>query len=401
MNIIYLSSTASGMHSSSIYYDLLQEFLEHGHSITIVYPREIRDKQATSYEIQNGINYLGVKTLNITKNKNMIEKGISTLIIDFNYKKAIKRHLKGVKFDLLLYSTPPISLIRTVEYLQKINNLKSLLMLKDIFPQNAVDLGLFRKNSFIHKFFRNKELKLYDLFDGIGTMSKANTEYLLTNTNLNSSKAFNLPNSIKVKKPNKNLSREYFDISDDKIVLLYGGNLGRPQSIPFLIECAKSIKDLNNVLFIVAGTGSEEHLIEEFINCDRQTNFKYLGALPVNQYNNLTSVSDIGLIFLDDCFTVPNYPQRILSYMNAQIPVISCTDCNTDVGVESELNGYGISIPSNDVKLWKEAVLKLVEDKKLREEMGIKGYNYLLDNFSVESSYARIIEEYNNLIKLG
>ena len=93
----------------------------------------------------NGIHILRVKIGNITKTKNLVKKGVSTLLLDYQYKKAIKKYLKHVNFDLVLYSTPPITLSSVINHIKKKHNARTYLLLKDIFPQNAVDLGMLSK----------------------------------------------------------------------------------------------------------------------------------------------------------------------------------------------------------------------------------------------------------------
>src|SRR5690554_1925636 len=94
MKIIYISSTNSGMHSQSIYFDLLTELRDQGHEITIVYGREARLNKDTELYTHENMQYLGVKTGNITKNKDLIEKAVSTLRIDSQFKSAIEKNLK-------------------------------------------------------------------------------------------------------------------------------------------------------------------------------------------------------------------------------------------------------------------------------------------------------------------
>ena len=81
MNILYLSSTHTGMHSHSIYYDLLQQFVANGDTVFVVYAREKRLMKKTAFYENGGIHYLGVKTGNISKNTNYIDKGIATCAI--------------------------------------------------------------------------------------------------------------------------------------------------------------------------------------------------------------------------------------------------------------------------------------------------------------------------------
>lgn len=122
---------------------------------------------------------LNVKTLNIQKT-NIEEKGIGTLLIENQFKAAIKKHLSDVRFDLITYSTPTITFTNVVKYLKKKNlDAISYLQLKAIFPQNAVDIGMFGEKSLFNWFFRKKEKALYKVSDFIGCMSPANVEFVL------------------------------------------------------------------------------------------------------------------------------------------------------------------------------------------------------------------------------
>src|SRR5690606_29105727 len=138
-----------------IYQDLLPKFRDEGHYITIVTPVERRKKISTNLQRKNGVDILQVKTFNITKT-NVIEKGIGTIAIEYQYLSAVKKHLYNKKFDLILYSTPPITFVKVIEYIKKRDDAFTYLLLKDIFPQNAVDMRMLKEDGFIHKQFAKK-----------------------------------------------------------------------------------------------------------------------------------------------------------------------------------------------------------------------------------------------------
>ena len=126
------------------------------------------------------------------------------MLLDPQMKSAIKQYLTYVSFDLIIYSTPPITMISTLKYLKSTHpNALFYLMLKDIFPQNAVDLELFSEKASFIGTFAIQERKLYRIFDKIGTMSKANTEYLLRhNPEPWSLKLKSSPNAIQITEHN-------------------------------------------------------------------------------------------------------------------------------------------------------------------------------------------------------
>lgn len=387
-----------GIHSRGIYSDLMQELVNQGIEVYVVYGREKRTQEDTQYYQQDGIHYLGVKIGNISKNKNLIEKALATLTLDSLFLRAIKKHLNGVDFDLVMYSTPPITFLKTVKYFKMRNN-KTYLMLKDIFPQNAVDLNMMRKGGVIHRYFQYKERKMYEYSDIIGVMSAANEEYIVRNNSTLRNKVELFPNTIKPNYDVLPLNRKDFGLDDSDFVLLYGGNLSFPQDVPFIISCLKSLENdlrMPDAKVVICGNGSKFDLLQNYVKNENPQKTILMNHLPVDKYQTLVSLSDVGLIFLDHRFEIPNYPQRVLSYLAARKPILLATDCNTDVGSDAVNNGYGYSVESVDSSVWLEEVYRLYSNKSVTMEMGEVGYQYLLDNFTVARSTS-IIQNHLNM----
>ena len=133
MNIIFLTmSTLKEVDSHGIYSDLMRKFRDEGHEVYIVSPRERRTGESTHLYETGGVLVLAVRTLNLQKT-NVVEKGIGQVLVETQFKQAIKKHLANIKVDLILYSTPPITFPKVIEYLKSTNpSAKTYLLLKDI-----------------------------------------------------------------------------------------------------------------------------------------------------------------------------------------------------------------------------------------------------------------------------
>ena len=383
-NLIFVTlSRINSLEEHSIYSDLLKCFSNNGYNITIVSPVERRFNIGTRLREVNHITYLDVKTLNIQKT-NFFEKGLGTILIKFNYIFSIKKYLSTRSYDLVLYTTPPITFYPVIKYLKFKYKSFCYLLLKDIFPQNAVDLGIIKKNSLLYHYFRNQEIKLYKISDFIGCMSMANLEYILRNNKFLDKKKVEVnPNSISINRINQYDNKKI----NQSLKLIYGGNLGKPQGIPYLINAIKACSDINNIEFVIAGNGTEDYLVKEWIKNENPKNVTYFPMLPQLEYDKLLLSADIGLICLDKKFTIPNYPSRILSYMEYGMPVICLTDDNTDVGKEARQNGYGYWCLSDDVIAFKNLVLKFKNNPQIIYQMGQNSIKYLHENFEVSNSF--------------
>lgn len=390
MNILFMSlSEIKSIKNHGIYTDLLREFINHNNEIYILSPIETRAHSKTKVIHEKNSTLLKVPTGNIQKT-NMIEKGLNTVLIEKRYKKAIKKYLSEIMFDLVLYATPPITFAGAVKYVKKRDHAKTYLLLKDIFPQNAVDLGMFTKRSILYKYFRSKEKKLYAFSDYIGCMSQANVDYVLKhNPEINPKRVEICPNSIEVidksvDDETKKTIREKYGIPLDKKTFVYGGNLGKPQGIEFLIKCLHSQRNNKEVFFVIVGDGTEYGHLERAAQKYPQKNLKLMRYLPKEDYDTLVGACDVGLIFLDYRFTIPNFPSRLLSYMQAKIPVLACTDSNTDVGKDVVNGGFGWWCESNDVTAFCNIIRDIVRDKDNRGE---KAFKYFKKNYSSRRSY--------------
>lgn len=399
--LIFLTmSRITDIERRGVYTDVLRKFRSEGWGVYIVTPHERSLGMPTELVEKNGVQILGVKTLNLQKTS-AIEKGIGQVTVESLYKSAIKKYFKGIHFDLILYSTPPITFPKVIQYLKAVNpQAKTYLLLKDIFPQNAVDLGMMSKSGVkgvLYRFFRTKEKKLYALSDHIGCMSPANVAYVLKhNPEISPDRVEVAPNSVELHPSDttENIDRvavrQKHGLPVDKPIFIYGGNLGKPQGVPFLIKCLNANVNRKDCFFVVIGTGTELPKLMQWYNERKPQSVKVMKGLPRQEYEELANSCDVGLIFLDHRFTIPNYPSRLLPYLMTKKPILAATDPNCDTGKIAEENGYGLWCESDSVEGFTSAVDKML--KSNLNEMGERGYDFLCKNYLVDNTYQAIVK---------
>ena len=399
MNILFLTLLDfESIEEHNIYTDLLRKFSQYGHNIYAISPIERRKKQNTHLIKENDVTILKLKIGN-TQKTNIIEKGISTILIEGQLIRAIKKYFSDIKFDLVLYATPPVTIAGTVRYIKKRDGALSYLMLKDIFPQNAVDLKMLKKKGMLYAFFRKKEKQLYDCSDYIGCPSPENINFIRCNNPhispekveicVNCMEPYGkIPNSEEI----KNIRKEY-NLPINRRLFLYGGNLGKPQGIDFLQECLNKTKDLKDAYFLIVGDGTERESLKKFIDNHKLENVRLLEYLPKDEFDRLTTACDVGMIFLNYLTTTPNTPSRLLAYTNAAIPVLAVTDPCTDVGKIIEEGKFGWSCLSNDVNKYYEEIRKIIAIEDM-SELKANSYAYLLNHYIPEYAYNSIIQHF-------
>lgn len=401
MTILFLTMVKiNSFAERGIYTDLLRKFHQEGHTVYAVCPLERRERKNTYLQIENEGSILHVKTLNLQKT-NVIEKGLGTLAIEYQFLTAIKKHLSNVKFDVVIYSTPPITFAKVIHYIKKRDGAYAYLLLKDIFPQNAVDMKMLKKNGILHQFFLNKERKLYSLSDTIGCMSEANRTYVLQhNSFLDEDKVEVNPNTIEPKEFEITISekehiKSKYELPLDKKIFVYGGNLGKPQGIDFLLETLLATRN-DNVFFLIVGTGTEFDRIQNWFKDKQPNNARLLAGLPKDEYDLLLQACDVGLLFLHRDFTIPNFPSRMLSYLEMKIPILAATDVATDIGKIIEMNGCGYGVISGDLNRMLQRIDDLVSDDDRLKVMQERAWQLLQKEYLVNRSYHLIHEKLRN-----
>lgn len=401
MKILYIATSFPKEGTgATIYTDLAEALHAKGHEITVAVSEQKRNQSATTLGKERGFRVLRA-VVGDYYDVGFIKKGVVTMLLPFIMKKEIKKHLGKEAFDLVLFETPPITNAGVVSWAKKHFKCKSYLMLKDIFPQNGADLGILGSGivgKVIFTYFKYKEAFLYKTADTIGCMSEGNKKYLLEhNPKIQASKVELFPNA-------KNITDDYecheytvrpkLGIPDEACVFLFGGNMGKPQYVELLAAAAKEFKDDENVFFLFVGRGTEKHILSEAIEANGIKNAVAMDNLPREEYEQLTKESDVGLITLDPRFTIPNYPSRILSYMDYAKPVLAATDSVTDMKeliVEADCGEW---VCSEDEKAFFRKIKEISVDPEKRKKQGENGREYMKQHFTVERC-VKILEKSN------
>ena len=188
--------------------------------------------------------------------------------------------------------------------------------------------------------------------------------------------------------------RQKYAFPIGKTIFVYGGNLGKPQGIPFFIECLRTQLENSSAFFLIVGSGTEYGALEDFFQREKPTNMLLMKSLPKEDYDRMIAACDVGMIFLDHRCKLPNFPSRLLSYMQADLPVLACTDPITDIGKVIVDGGFGWWCESDDANQFYNIVNRVLTHCSELPQMGKNGKEYLKKHFTVEETYKKIMKIY-------
>ncbi len=395
MKVVFLMFAFPDMNESfNMYTTLVEEFVKYGHEVSVVAP----GSEMTGIYFENNIPVLRVRTLPIKNVPNYL-KGISNLLLPFQFRRAMNKFYRGKSFDLIISPTPPITLVDLAAKLKTKNKSKFYLILRDIFPQNAVDLDFIKEDGLLHKYFKRKEKKLYNEADFIGCMSKGNIEYVLKhNSTVPISKIHELKNFQKQYLGfgfNKDELKRKYEL-ENKFVVVFGGNMGKPQQLENVLALAESVLSYPEIVFLLLGEGVQMNNLEKEINRIGLVNIKIERTIPKQEYQDLLSSCNVGLISLNEKFTIPNIPSKALDYFNVGIPILASLDKSTDFGEILEKEQCGLWSYAGDHVQLRNNLLELYSNGEFLMGLGKNGKRYFINNLKPEIAYLTIIQAVNS-----
>lgn len=399
MNILFISIAWPAPGNQNLYSNLMDEFVLHGHSVSVAATHHENAQSERDLTEENGISVLRIHSGKIMKTS-YLKKAIVLLTLGGKLKKAIYRNFGNERFDLIIAPTPPITLSVLYKKLKRKYQASFYLLLKDIWPQDAVDQNVFKKHSIPWIYFRLFEKRLYKVADYIGTMSPLGAKYIRSkNSFIPLHKVEVCPNSIRPANVISNKSgheiRDKYGIPRDACVFIFSGNLGVGHGLHFLLEAFQALSDYSGAYFVIGGAGTHYSFLESKLAETSPGNVFLYNWLPREDFEKILTTSDVGLILLNK-YTSPQFPSRLLSYLEYSKAVLCAVNDRTDIGTIVEQEGCGRTVNHGDLESFLDAVRFLSEHPEERKRMGENSRNLIMDRYTVSHSYKIIMNHFDS-----
>jgi glycosyltransferase involved in cell wall biosynthesis len=339
--------------------DLAREIVQQGHELTIILP----DPEITGrYQTENfdGAVVLRLKTIAFKENA-YVRRTLAELLLPLFMRANLDRSpLAKECWDGILWYSPSIFFGPLIQELKRRSGCKAYLIIRDIFPEWALELGILRRGP-VYWFFRAVAARQYQAADIIGVQSRGNLAYF-------GARQYNTSHSLEVLAnwlAPATVEPCSIDIGKTPIagrkIAVYAGNMGIAQGMDIVIELAEAMIERPDVGFLLVGRGSEVGRLKERVATKGLDNVVFANEIAPDQIPALYSQCHIGLVVLDPRHKSHNIPGKFISYMQNGLSVLASVNAGNDLADMIRREKVGAVCEDNDVTSLAKAFTELLE----------------------------------------
>ncbi|MDO8581271.1 MAG: glycosyltransferase family 4 protein [bacterium] len=374
---------------SNMVREFAEELVQRGHAVTVLtgWPQynlseEDRQRVFITDSVENGVRVLRIKTLPTHKVPYII-RGIGQVFLPFLFLRAFKKYVRDSVDAVVVYS-PHLPLTKVGTAIKKQYGARYILNIQDIFPQNAIDLGVL-KNKMLIRYFEDMERRAYAAADVVTTCTENARQFLTTRKGLSEAKVMCVPNWIDIRQyaraGARGVYRKKYNLGN-RFVLLFPGIFGPSQGLDFVIEVARRVADLTDICFLFVGDGTEKEKIQALTKKYHCANVQFELFVSLHEFPRLLQDADVGLLALKHDSGTPTVPGKFFGFLAARLPVLGFLNKESEGHRLIQESGCGYSCLSDDVGQAEALVRTMYGKRGQLSDFGEKGFAYVQKHFS-------------------
>lgn len=310
--------------------DLSREFARQGHELTVILPSD-DIKEGWSLEQVDGIRILRLRAPKI-KDITYIRRTVNEFLMPFFmsyyfYKSPMAKQC----WDGVVWYAPSIFHGPFIRKLKRDNTCRSYLVIRDIFPEWAVDMALMSRKGLPYFFFNAVAKYQYSVANVIGVQTPGNLKYFKKWKNKSGRDIEVLQNWL-ADVPVSSCSIQISEtILAGRKIFVYAGNMGVAQNVGILLDLAQRLQSREDIGFLFVGRGRDAEMLCNDAHSRGLNNVLFHDEIHPDEIPGLYSQCSVGLIALDVRHKSHNIPGKFLTYMQSGLPVLANINPGNDL----------------------------------------------------------------------
>ncbi len=302
------------------------------------------------------------------------------------------------KINFIISPSPPLSIGFISLLISKIKGAKAIYNVQEIYPDLLINQGSL-KSTFLINILKRLERFIYNKSNAVTTIDQVFYSNIAPRFN-DSKKLHIIPNFVDTDlyRPlkNKGLLPSIFGEGNDKIKIMYAGNIGYFQDWEPVLYAAKELIN-ENLEFWIIGEGVQKDFLEKEVQSQNLTNIRIFPYQSRSLMPILNNHADIHFIAINQQLEHEGFPSKVYTIMACAKPLVVVTGDKTPLHIF--LNGKNCAeliVEKRNINFTK-SIRKLANDSILREQLGQNGYNEIVKNYSKKVIIAKYVNLFNSL----
>lgn len=369
--------------------DLSREFVRQGHELTVLLPStDISD--SWKIERMDGVQVLRLRALK-TKDINYVSRTIGEFLMPYAMRRNLnKSPLATQKWDGVVLYAPSIFHGPLANSLKKRSGCKGYLIIRDIFPEWAVDMGLMGRG-LPYQFFNAIAQYQYSVADVIGVQTLGNRVYFKNWLKKNNGTLEVLQNWLGKPAEERCVIRLNETSLAGRKVFVYAGNMGVAQGMDIVLHLAEKMIVRSDVGFLLVGRGSEVQRLKNYIQERDLSNVLFFDEIDPDQIPDLYAQCSVGLVALDPRHKSHNIPGKFLTYMQSGLPVLANINPGNDLAQMIRDKRVGQVCETNQVDELLQLTEKLLDQIQTDSGLSARCTALFEREFAVENTVKQIV----------
>jgi colanic acid biosynthesis glycosyl transferase WcaI len=263
--------------------------------------------------------------------------------------------------DVTYIVSPDLSLAFTASVIARAMRVRRVVMVQDVMPDAAVELGMLRGGSTI-RLAQWMARTIYDTADEIVTLGEGMRERIQRYTT-HGEKISLLPNTVDGAElaPRPGLGRSFRDrfVAEGTFAVVHAGNMGRKQDLDLLLRTAELLREETDVHFYVFGDGAVK---EEFLRRRDAARLDNVSCFPFQPREMLPH-----MLYGADALLVSQLPEvidtvvpsKLVTAMGAGAMIVAACAPNSETARLVRRSAGGLVVPASDAGALAEVILAL------------------------------------------
>jgi glycosyltransferase involved in cell wall biosynthesis len=301
-----------------------------------------------------------------------------------------KSPLVSEKWDGVIWYAPSIFHGPLARALKKSSCCKGYLIIRDIFPEWAVDMGLMSRG-LLYRFFDAVARYQYSVADVIGVQTLGNISYFDRWQKQSGRKLEVLQNWLG--KPSYFRSSICIDKTTlaGRKVFIYAGNMGVAQGMNILLDLVEHLQTRNDVGFLFVGRGSHSTHLKASAEDRGLNNILFYDEIHPDEIPSLYAQCIAGIVALDTRHKSHNIPGKFLTYIQSGLPVLANVNSGNDLARMIQDEQVGQVCENNQLDDLVQLANKLLVQIESDEYLSSRCRNLFEKKFTVGKTVSQIV----------